>query len=136
MPTDCGPEPFHATEKANQWEDHTEEAMTMLENESTSRSEDVAGSCSETAADELSNNGVDEEPESGSNKVPLEGVTELNQRLSTPDTGDTPHQPVHFNFLKCKFGETRIRKHSFHADWFTSFPWVHYDEQGDHAFCF
>lgn len=53
LSTECTPKPFHATEKANHWEDDAEEAMNM-EYESTSRSEDVVVSCSVTAADELS----------------------------------------------------------------------------------
>ena len=53
----------------------------------------------------------------------------------TPEIGDCPHQPIEFVFPKRKFGKTKVCERSFQATWFQQFPWVHYDETRDLAFC-
>ena len=60
------------------------------------------------------------------NLVSYTNVTELP---------DTPHQPQHVSFPKRSFGKKNIVMRSFQALWFKSWPFLHYDEARDLAFC-
>lgn len=60
----------------------------------------------------------------------------LLRKLSTPLIGEKPHQPLSFKFPKREFGKTSIVKRSFQPQWFSRWPWLHYDEERDLAFCF
>ena len=44
-----------------------------------------------------------------------------------------PFQPINFTFPKKTFDK---QNHSFQANWFTDFPWFHYNEQSDSVVCF
>ena len=134
LSTDCSHKPSNATVKASLLQLHNTESVNTLKHESTGMSDNVTGSCSVTAGTEPSDSTLNAELECENVNVPLESITRLNQRQSTPDIGNAPHQPAKFNFPKRKFGDTSIRKHSFQAEWFTLFPWIHYDIQGDCAF--
>ena len=57
-------------------------------------------------------------------------------KLSTPEIGDKPHQPSNFHFPQREFGKTSVVKRSFQHNWFQRWPWLHYDEEQDLAFCF
>lgn len=50
--------------------------------------------------------------------------------------GDEPHQPRDFPYPKRQFGKTKVVSRPFQSAWFGSFPWLHYDEGTDSAFCF
>ena len=53
---------------------------------------------------------------------------------STPQLKvDKPNQPVSYNFPKRLFGKDN---RCFKSEWFTQFPWLHYNEELDSAFCF
>jgi len=48
----------------------------------------------------------------------------------------TPHQPgASFKFPKRSFGKTKIVERSFQQCWFAKWPFSHYDEVNDRAFC-
>ena len=49
---------------------------------------------------------------------------------------DKPHQPRNFKFPKRSFGQKNPAKRSFQSNWFSNWPWLHYDEGLDLAFCF
>ena len=57
-------------------------------------------------------------------------------KLSTPEIGDKPHQPFNFHFPQREFGKTSVVKCSFQHNWFQRWPWLHYGEEQDLAFCF
>ena len=57
-------------------------------------------------------------------------------RLPTPAIGDKAHQPSSFHFPQRVFGKTSMVKRSFQWQWFNRWSWLHYDEDGDLAFCF
>ena len=57
-------------------------------------------------------------------------------KLSTPEIGDKPHQPSNFRFPQREFGKTSVVKRSFQHNWFQRWPWLHYYEEQDLAFCF
>ena len=42
----------------------------------------------------------------------------------------SPNQPINVPFPKNKIGR------SFQSSWFQSFPWLHYEEEEDSAYCF
>ena len=50
--------------------------------------------------------------------------------------GDQPNQPSSFSFPKRKFGEKHPVYRSFQPSWFRKYPWLHYDQVNDKAFCF
>ena len=56
--------------------------------------------------------------------------------LPTPLIGNKAHQPRKFQFPQHEFGKTSIVKRSFQQQWFDRWPWLHYDEDQDLAFCF
>ena len=56
--------------------------------------------------------------------------------ISTPSIEDKPHQLVTFNFPKRQFGNKTEVSRSFQPRWFEWWPWIHYDEKCDLAFCY
>ena len=50
--------------------------------------------------------------------------------------GDQPNQPSSFSFPKRKLGEKHPVYRSFQPSWFWKYPWQHYDQVNDKAFCF
>ena len=50
--------------------------------------------------------------------------------------GDQPNQPTAFSFPKRDFGKKNPVSRSFPASWFKKWPWLHYDQTNDRAFCF
>jgi len=57
-------------------------------------------------------------------------------RLSTPSLGEKPNQPRLLKFPQRKFCQKTPVKRSFQPQWFDRWPWIHYDESSDAAFCF
>jgi len=49
--------------------------------------------------------------------------------------GDKASQPSSFSFPKRKFGEKNPVYRSFQSSWFKKWPWLHYDQANDKAFC-
>ena len=59
------------------------------------------------------------------------------QQLLLPEIKDSPHQPpATFKFPQREFGKQTIVKRSFQHSWFQKYPWLHYDEKNDSAYCF
>ena len=58
------------------------------------------------------------------------------KRLSTPSVGEAPNQLRSLKFPQHEFGQKRVVKRSFQPQWFDRWPWIHYDESCDAAFCF
>ena len=52
-----------------------------------------------------------------------------------PDLPAVPHQPSGFVFPKRPFGKVRVIFRSFQGSWFKEWPFLHYDEAKDAAFC-
>ena len=52
-----------------------------------------------------------------------------------PDLPAVPHQPSGFLFLKRPFGKTKVVYRSFQGSWFKEWPFLHYDEAKDAAYC-
>ena len=50
--------------------------------------------------------------------------------------GNQPNQPATFSFPKKEFGKKNPVSRSFQATWFKKWPWLHYDQTNDRAFCF
>ena len=48
---------------------------------------------------------------------------------------EEPHQPKAINFPKRSFGKKNPVFRSFQQEWFTKFPFLHYDEAKDIVFC-
>lgn len=46
---------------------------------------------------------------------------------------EEPHQPRTYNFPKRSFGKKTITLRSFQPDWFSKWPFIHYDEAKDAA---
>ena len=46
-----------------------------------------------------------------------------------------PHQPVNFKFPKRSLGKKKPVYRSFQSSWFRQWPFLHYDEANDLAFC-
>ena len=44
------------------------------------------------------------------------------------------NQPAKFDYSKRSFGNGPLR--SFNKNWYNHFPWLHYNEEEDEAFCF
>ena len=57
-------------------------------------------------------------------------------QLPTPVIGDKAHQPHTFRSPQREFGKSSVVKRSFQQQWFSRWPWLHYDEGQDRAFCF
>ncbi len=49
---------------------------------------------------------------------------------------DKPNQPTKFHFPQREFGKASVVFRSFQPQWFKRWPWLHYREEGDLAFCF
>ena len=64
------------------------------------------------------------------------GSCSLPKPADLGDIGDKPNQPTSFNFPKRKFGETKPVYRSFQPGWFKKWPWLHYDQGEDRAFCY
>ena len=58
------------------------------------------------------------------------------QQLSTPVIGSSANQPRQHRFPQREFGKTSVVKRSFQQQWFDRWPWLHYCEEKDLAFCF
>jgi hypothetical protein len=58
------------------------------------------------------------------------------ERLVLPNVGEAPNQPLDFAFPKRDFGKTKVVRRAFQAQWFTKWPWLHYDSGQDLAFCY
>ena len=56
-------------------------------------------------------------------------------RESLPAIPSRPHQPTAFSFPKRSFGKKKVTFRSFQASWFRQWPYLHYDEARDLAFC-
>ena len=54
---------------------------------------------------------------------------------SLPRLPDKPHHPQKFLFFKRMFGKTKPVMCSAQSQWFTTWPFLHYDEAQDVAFC-
>ena len=52
------------------------------------------------------------------------------------EIGDQANQPASFAFPKIKFGEKNPVSRLFQSSWFKKWPWLHYDQAEDRAFCF
>ena len=50
--------------------------------------------------------------------------------------GEAPNQLRSLKFPQHEFGQKRVVKRSFQPQWFDRWPWIHYDESCDAAFCF
>ena len=57
-------------------------------------------------------------------------------KLPLPAIGDSAHQPSNFRFPQREFGKSSVVKRSFQQHWFQRWPWLHYNEDCDLAFCF
>ncbi len=53
-----------------------------------------------------------------------------------PTIGEKPHQPYGIYFPGRSFGKTKIVHRSFQNSWYNQWKWLHYDENGDKAYCF
>ena len=49
---------------------------------------------------------------------------------------DQANQPLSFTFPKRRFEKKRPVYRSFQSSWFKKWPWIHYDQDNDKAFCF
>ena len=61
---------------------------------------------------------------------------EVANVASVRDLGDPPNQPVSFNLLKRKFGQSKPVFRSVQPAWFNKWPWLHYDQGEDKMFCY
>ena len=59
----------------------------------------------------------------------------LDSRFDLPDIPLKPHQPTNFAFPKRRFGQTKVVYRSFQALWFRDWPFLHYEESSDSAYC-
>jgi len=50
--------------------------------------------------------------------------------------GDKASQPSSFSFPNRKFGEKIPIYRSFQSSWFKKWPWLHYNQANNKAFCF
>ena len=51
------------------------------------------------------------------------------------DVPEKPHQPKNFSFLKRSFGQKTVVYRSFQPNWFSKWPFLHYEESSDEVFC-
>ena len=54
---------------------------------------------------------------------------------SLPNIGEKPNQPKRFSFPKRDYCKKTVVKRAFQQQWFHNWPWIHYDEVKDVAFC-
>ena len=66
----------------------------------------------------------------------LSKISRVLQRIETPEIGEKPNQPKNYKFPSREFGKKVVVKRSFQENWFSHFPWLHYDVHKDAAFCF
>ena len=59
-----------------------------------------------------------------------------SSKLRLPAIGDKAHQPMNYRFSQCEFGKSSVVKRSFQQQRFQGWPWLHYDENHNLAFCF
>ena len=60
----------------------------------------------------------------------------LGSVSNLPDIPDSPHQPSPgFKFPKRSFGKATVVFRSFQSTWFRQWPFLHYDEANDLAYC-
>ena len=52
-----------------------------------------------------------------------------------PELPAAPHQPSKFVFPKRPFGKAKVVYRSFQKSWFNEWPFLHYVEAKDVAFC-
>ena len=45
------------------------------------------------------------------------------------------HQPKQFVFPKRSFGKKSIKEHTFQAEWFDKWSWLHYNETDGYVLC-
>lgn len=50
--------------------------------------------------------------------------------------GNKPNQPSTYSFPKRSFGKKDPVSRSFQSSWFKKWPWIHYDQTNNLAFCF
>ena len=56
--------------------------------------------------------------------------------VQLPEISETPHQPGPvFRFPKRSFGKKSVVFRSFQSSWFQQWPFLHYDEANDLAYC-
>ena len=55
---------------------------------------------------------------------------------SLENLGEHPNQPILPSFHKRKFGVKSPVFRSFQSSWYNRWPWIHYDQVNDCAFCF
>ena len=71
-------------------------------------------------------------------KIESDQIPEVKNEESVkilPEIGDKPHQPnSSFIFKKREFSAGY--KRNFQHKWFTDYPWIHYSESDDKAYCF
>ena len=56
-------------------------------------------------------------------------------QASVPNLPNKPHHPKDFEFPKRSFGKTKPVLCSAQSQWFTTWPFLHYDEGQDVVFC-
>ena len=55
---------------------------------------------------------------------------------NVPDLPSSPHHPSEtFSFPKRSFGKTKVVWRSFQPAWYRQWPFLHYDESNDLAYC-
>ena len=60
----------------------------------------------------------------------------LGSVSNLPDIPDSPHQSgPGFKFPKRSFGKATVVFRSFQSTWFRQWPFLHYDEANDLAYC-
>lgn len=57
--------------------------------------------------------------------------SDINVECFNMDVPSVPNQPKSFKFPKRSFGQKNPVQRSFQASWFSSKPWLHYDESKD-----
>ena len=63
-------------------------------------------------------------------------VSTLSSVSNLPDIPDSLHQPgLGFKFPKRSFGKATVVFRSFQSTWFRQWPFLHYDETNDLAYC-
>ena len=77
----------------------------------------------------------------GASSKALEKGDELSLQVTispsyTEDILSAPHQPTNFLFPKLSFGQRTPVCRSFQKKWFSTYRWLHYDENKDAVFCF
>ena len=52
-----------------------------------------------------------------------------------PEVSSSPHRPSNISFPKRSFGKTTVVQRSFQPAWYKQWPFLHYDEANDLAYC-